>query len=54
MKTDLKIKYLQINDEKEYEEDFTFIFKELRVKYEIINSHSFLSNEKTEHLNQIL
>ena len=48
MKINLKIKYLRMNDEKEYEENLTFILKELEVKHEITSSDSSQSNEKAE------
>ena len=54
MKTNLKIKYLQMNDGKEYEEDLTFVLKELKVKHETINPNSPQSNEKAERLNRTL
>ena len=43
-----------MNDEKEYEEDLTSVFKKLEVKHEIINPDSPQSNEKAERLNRTL
>ena len=54
METDLKIKYLWIDNEKEYEEDLTSVLKELRVKHETINPDSLQSNGKAERLNRTL
>ena len=54
MKTNLKIKYLQTNDERKYKKDLVSILKKLEIKYEMINPDSFQSNEKVERLNQTL